>query len=221
MAVFCSKQIVVPVTGKMLGDYAEGDIVYLNESGSPVEFYVAKHDYESGLNGSGRTLLVRKECHSNQSFDRTGASAATFPSSTIDIWLNGDYKSLLDANIKDIIGTTVFYYISGTIRQTLSRSVFLLSITELGRTDMSLASDGTRLPIASALQIAYLNGATSPQWTRTPDSGTGSTTSVWILNTAGNLTSSTTVGKTGSRPVFTLPGTALFDPNTNKFKGVA
>ncbi len=40
-----------PVTTASLSTFAEGSIVKINESGSPVEFYVAKHDYESALNG--------------------------------------------------------------------------------------------------------------------------------------------------------------------------
>ena len=49
--------------GIPLSTITPGAILYLNESGSPVPFYIAKHDYESGLNGAGRTLIVRKECY--------------------------------------------------------------------------------------------------------------------------------------------------------------
>ena len=52
-----------------LSDMEEGALVKLKESGSPVEFYVAKHDYESELNGSGRTLLVRKDCYDNRQME--------------------------------------------------------------------------------------------------------------------------------------------------------
>ena len=48
--------------GIHLNTITPGAILYLNESGSPVPFYIAKHDYESGLNGAGRTLVVRKDC---------------------------------------------------------------------------------------------------------------------------------------------------------------
>lgn len=48
--------LVAPVMGIKLGDIAEGSIVKLNEGGSPVEFYVAKHNYENSLNGMGSTL---------------------------------------------------------------------------------------------------------------------------------------------------------------------
>ena len=44
-----------------LSTITPGAILYLNESGSPVPFYIAKHDYESGLNCACRTLVVRKD----------------------------------------------------------------------------------------------------------------------------------------------------------------
>lgn len=42
-------------SGKPLSQYAEGAIIKINEGGKPAEFYVAKHNYESSLNGNGRT----------------------------------------------------------------------------------------------------------------------------------------------------------------------
>ena len=48
-----------------LAEMAEGTLVKMNESGAPVEFYVAQHDYESELHGAGRTLVVRKYCSHN------------------------------------------------------------------------------------------------------------------------------------------------------------
>ena len=56
MAVFCSRFFDLPQTGIAIGNLDEGAIITLNEGASPVEFYVAKQDYESGLNGEGRTL---------------------------------------------------------------------------------------------------------------------------------------------------------------------
>lgn len=223
MAIFCSKQIVVPVTGKMLGDYSEGDIVLLNESGSPIEFYVAKQDYESGLNGAGRTLLVRKDCYGIIAWDSSNVN--TYTTSTISTWLNGDYKALLDAGVQSAIGTTKFYYTSGTTVTTLERSVFLLSLTELGGTGEYANVEGSVLPIASTLQFAYLSGSAVAQWTRTPF--TGNSNAAYYINynaviSYANCSSTTAVlSNYCSRPCFTLPGTALFDPDSNQFKGVA
>lgn len=220
--VITSKQIVVPelVKGKMLGDYVVGDIVYLNESGSPVEFYVAKHDYENGLNDSGRTLVVRKDCYDTRAWHSSNVNA--YASSTIDSWLNSTYKALLDADIQSVIGTTKFYYTPGngnTTVTTLERAVFLLSGTELRQSYTYMKTEGTALSIASTLQIAYLNGSATVQWTRSPYAD--GATRAWILNSDGGLNSDSCTSANGSRPAFTLPATTLFDPDTNTFKGVS
>lgn len=42
-------------------DLAIGDgYVYLMEDGTKVKFYALAHNYESGLNGNGRTLFCRE-----------------------------------------------------------------------------------------------------------------------------------------------------------------
>lgn len=55
MAVFVCPGKITEI-GTSLGNLDGGSIIALNESSSPVDFYVAKQDYESGLNGAGRTL---------------------------------------------------------------------------------------------------------------------------------------------------------------------
>ena len=213
-------QLVAPMTGIQLGTIAEGSIVKLNESGSSVEFYVAKHDYESALNGTGRTLLVRKDCYNLRGWHTSNVNA--YASSAINSWLNGDYKGLLDTDVQNVIGTTKFYYTPGdgekTVR-TLTRSSFLLSVTELGKRYAYANTEGTALHIASTLQVAYFNGSADYQWTRSPS--TNKTHSVCYLNPTGEPGSgdwNCTYGY-GSRPAFTLPSNALFNKKTMLFNG--
>ena len=40
--------MTAPKAGTPLSAYAEGSIIKINENGSPVESYVAKHDHEAG-----------------------------------------------------------------------------------------------------------------------------------------------------------------------------
>lgn len=192
----------------VLGTMKEGDIVLLNENGSLVEFYVAKHNYESGLNGSGRTLVVRKDCYDSRQWNSTNKNA--YAESAIDIFLNGEYKALLDADIQSAIGTTTFYYTIGNGDNnvtTLTRSIFLLSSTELGGADVYNNVEGSVLPIYETLNIAYLNGNATTQWTRTPD--TTGTSSVRRLNAKGTHMASNANDTNGSRPAFTLPSTLV------------
>ena len=210
--------LVAPVMGIKLGDIAEGSIVKLNEGGSPVEFYVAKHNYENSLNGMGRTLVVRKDCYDSRQWHSSNVNA--YASSAIDSWLNGTYKNLLDADIRGVIGTTKIKYTPGNGNNTvgtLERAIFLLSVTELGKTASWFNVEGTALEIASSLQIAYMNGSAVVQWTRSPY--TLGASNAGYLNTNGYVGSDACTNAYGSRPAFTLPSGALFDEKTMLFNG--
>ena len=189
-----------------LGNKSVGSIVKLKENGVLVDFYVAKHDYENGLNGSGRTLVVRKDCYDTRQWHTSNVNA--YATSAIDTWLNNTYKNLLDADIRGVIGTTKIKYTPGngnTTVGTLERAIFLLSVTELGKTASYANTEGTALSIASSLQIAYLNGSAVVQWTRSPY--TGDTVVACFLFTGGGVGGSSCGDTRGSRPAFTLPST--------------
>ena len=192
-----------------LGSKSVDSIVRLKESGSLVEFYVATHNYESGLNGNGRTLLVRREPHSVQMWNSYG-TITYYSGSLIDEWFNGTYKNLLDPDIQAAMGTTKF---TGSVSSggsttrltTLSRAVFSLSGTELGQAQSYMRVEGTALPNANTLKIAYRNGSAVAQWTR---SGIAGGANAWYVNKNGIPT-----GTSGNRPdayarpAFTLPAT--------------
>lgn len=192
-------------SGIPLSTVALGDILMLNENGSPVPFYVCKHDYESGLNGAGRTLVVRKDCYDNRVFSNSNNAYA---SSALDSWLCNTYLKLLDADIQAAIGMTKFYYTPGNGNYTvttLQRAVFQLSLTELGKSASYAKTEGSALPIASTLQIAFRNGSAVTQWTRTPCMY--NTNYVCFLAINGNLSYGDCIRSDGSRPAFTLPST--------------
>lgn len=191
-----------------LGSKAEGSIIKLKENGVLVDFYIAKQNYESGLNGAGRVLVVRKDCYDQRQWH--GSNVNAYATSAIDAWLNGTYKNLLDANIRTAMGTTKIYYTPGngnTTKTTLERAVFLLSATELGQTHTYLNAEGTALSAAvlNLLKIAYLNGSAVYQWTRSPI--TRNTYGAWFLYSDGSLNYYYCSYTYGSRPAFTLPST--------------
>lgn len=196
-----------------LGSVAVGSIVKLNESGSPVEFYVAKHDYESGLNGAGRTLLVRRECYREGTFNSAGTN--DYANGSADIWLNGTYKGLLDGDVQTAIGETTFYYTPGNGNEdvtTLERSIFILSMAELNQDEgANVNKEGTALDIAGILHFAYMNGEPAYQWTRSPSKLDNY--SAWRLNPSGGRGNYNAAASFGYRPVFTLPGFCSVDDN--------
>ena len=126
-------------TSYNLFDIAEGDTVLMDEGGNVAEFIVAKHNYESELNGAGRTLLVRKHYAAIREWD---SSWSTYASSSIDTWLNNDYLKLFSNNQKLAMSVTSFYYTPGFSASdfskgsrnvsVLSRTAFLLSAHEFG-----------------------------------------------------------------------------------------
>lgn len=192
--------------GVPLSTIPPGAILYLNESGSPVPFYIAKHDYESGLNGAGRTLVVRKDCYDMCVFSN---SSNAYANSVLDSRLCNTYIKLLDAGVQTAIGKTKFYYTPGngnTTMGTLQRAVFQLSVTELGKTGNNANIEGSALPIASTLQIAYRNGSAVAQWTRTPYKPDIYRTYLITASNILDVVSYTMKFEAGSRPAFTLPG---------------
>lgn len=141
-------------------------------------------------------------------------------------WLNGDYKNLFSASVKNQIGQTVLQKKSGFTSQ-VSASVFLLTAKELGIGGRGYAAspDNSSGALPTAKQI--LNSETSYCWTRSRlhdgsvdglsgDDATraehgvvccsyrGSSASVWANNE-----------NVFARPAFTLPANLEVDANGN------
>lgn len=205
-----------PVGGLPVSSLVEGQIVMINEGGVAVPFYLACHDYESGLNGTGRDLYVRKDCYDARAWS-TGNNA--YANGSLDTWFNGDYKALFDAKIQEAMGTTTFYYTPGgngasmTV-STLARSVFALSTAELALSNTYLNAEGSALPIASTLQIANLDGSAYSQWTRSPK--TDEYTRAGCVNNYGRSNYDYVYNAVGARPCFTLPNTMLVSSEPNE-----
>ena len=192
-----------------LGSKAEGSIIKLKENGVLVDFYVAKQNYESGLNGAGRVLVVRKDCYDMRQWNGTNVNEYT--TSDIDAWLKGPYKRMLDPDIQTAMGTTKIYYAPSNAgyTKTISRSVFLLSAAELGYSGSLVNAEGTALSatVLNLLRIAHLNGSAVVQWTRSPNA-LGSE-NAWCLGNNGYPYDYSCSGTYGSRPAFTLPSSLL------------
>lgn len=219
----------VPETGLKLADIAEGQIVKVNENGSPVEFYVAKHNYESGLNGAGRTLLVRKECHSKRVWDTDGG--ISWPTSALDTWLNGTYKGFLDSGCRAAISTTKFRVATSRTNAaigTTERSVFLLAASEVA----DIASSSIYCPVetvgklstSSVLRSAYYQGVLTGWWTRTVNTNPDKDLATYVMTrdeTWGATNGNLVTASLAVRPCFTLPATVEFDEETLILKGVS
>lgn len=209
---------VRPVATIRLDSRPEGTLIRIQENGTPVLFYSAKRNYESGLNGTGRCLMVRKDCYDKRVWNT--ARSNTWASSSILSWLTGTYKNLFSSSVRSMMGTTKYYYTIGNKNWTVttrSDSVFLLSVTELGLSRDYANVEGSALPIANTLKIAQYVGANVDQWTRSPYTSINVSTYMhaWIVNSGGGPTYEACDIVRYSRPVFTLPGSAMLNPTPN------
>lgn len=206
-----------------LADAQEGDIVQLEESGRLVDFYVAKLNYESTLNGTGRTLLVRKNALGSQrAWDNSGGTS--YASATADSYLNENYKASLGSSVQSGLGTTEFYYTnSNNLVVTLGRAVFLLSLTEYGLDHDGANTEGTALPNSSTLINAVNDsGQEARQWTRSKniDPEYGNNVAFALMGTVVSRYE-TSDAFAYYRPAFTLPSnfstTYYVDANNNVY----
>ena len=203
-----------------LGNKSTGSIIKLKENGVLVDFYVACHNYEQSLNGAGRTLVVRKDVYDQRAWHSSNVNA--WASCSMRSWLNSTYKGLLDADIQEAMGTTTYRYTPGNGNNTVttrSDAVFLLSLTELGQSHTYANVEGSALPIASTLQIAYQNGSATTQWTRSPR--TSSTSFAWWLGSIGGIGYDFCAYSYGSRPAFTLPSSLYVSDDGSVFQNTA
>lgn len=203
-----------------LGNKATGSIIKLKENGTLVDFYVACHNYEQSLNGAGRTLVVRKDVYDQRAWHSSNVNA--WASCTMRSWLNSTYKALLDADIQEAMGTTTYRYTPGNGNNTVttrSDAVFLLSLTELGQSHTYANVEGSALPIASTLQIAYQGGSATTQWTRSPY--TNNTYLAWRLLSGGSINGHYCTYTSGSRPAFTLPSSLYVSDDGSVFQNTA
>lgn len=204
-----------PHAGVRLSDIAEGGVVIIEEGGVPVEFYVAKHDYEPALNGAGRTLLVRKNAYDDSVAYHSSTTTNHYYRSDIHAWLCNNYARNFDKSVRAAMGTTNVPVVaaSGSSCFALECAAFLLSVAEFG-----LAS-GTYVPVeGSKLSTASLFKDGKNQWTRSRRTA-GSSEAVYIRS-VGDQSFNEVTETIGIRPCFTLPESAVFDHDALTFKGV-
>lgn len=210
-----------PVAGTPLSQLAEGTLIKILENGSPVEFYLAKHNYESGLNGAGRELVVRKDCYDEGTY--SSKAGQSYPECALNAWCSNTYLGVFSEYLQSKIGNTTFPVVGAAGQLVYTAPVFILSLAEFGWPDYPEApTEGASLPIASVLLPQWPEGKT--QWTRTI--ADNNYDSAWIINVGVpgmTNTHPTQTTRTGNnwwrRPCFTLPSALQVDENLNIMPG--
>ena len=164
-------------------DLAIGDgYVYLMEDGTKVKFYALAHNYESGLNGNGRTLFCRESPATKGT--RTGNSrsnASYWPSCLECSYYRNTYLANFTTTVKSWIGSTKIHV--NSLHNPLNNSspsynmdvtsagfsFFAISSVELGvsRFGSYNYSDGTTLSTAARTRLAAICSY-GAFWTRSP-----------------------------------------------------
>ena len=221
-------------------DLAIGDgFVYLMEGSSKVKFYALSNNYESGLNGKGRTLFCRESPAGSGTHTTSAKENYRVDSNNEDTWYKNTYVNKFSGEVRKLIGMTKYIgqYVYMTYTQTgdpskavlygdtYESSFFPLSTAEVGGSNFS---DGSALSSAAISRLAniltrYGNGI----WTRSPsmtNTGTGTSgyrmyyyaNGQYIYSTSGSSLS-TAEGTYGSSygylPCFTLSEDLYIDKN--------
>ena len=222
-------------------DLAIGDgYVYLMEGSAKVKFYALCHNYESGLNGMGRTMFCRESPATSGTHTTSEKEDYRVNSNNEDTWYKNTYVNKFSDEVQNLIGMTKYagqyaeYYYGTTgypgktklYSDTYRSSFFPISAAEVG---VSGFSDGSALSSAaisriSSIQTRYGSGI----WTRSPYAKITHTESVphspgtiyyyansIYISSASGSSISTAEGTYGSSygylPCFTLPETLYID----------
>ena len=156
-------------------DLAIGDgYVYLMEDGVKVKFYVLRHNYESSLNGMGRTMFCRESPATSGPWSSIGefgkrvdiAWGTTNSGYTCSIydWLTTTYFNKFAADVKSWMGKTKY---SPGSHSRFTTSIFTLSASE-SVYNLSSRPEGTLLSSEALkrLEKIFTNFGTNI-WTRT------------------------------------------------------
>lgn len=217
-------------------DLAIGDgYVYLMEGSTKVKFYALCHNYESSLNGKGRTMFCRESPATSGMHTAHSKYSYRVNDNIEDTWYKNTYVNKFSDEVKNLIGTTKYvgqyaYHFShsniggsnGTAldSETYESSFFPVSAAELGASGYD---DGSALSSAAisrigSIQTRYGSGI----WTRSPSASlTGTDESHFpttyyyangiYISSASGSSISTAEGTYGSSygylPCFTLPET--------------
>lgn len=215
-----------PMAGTPLSALAEGTLIKILENGAPVEFYLAKHDYEPSLNGQGRELVVRKDCtNDNQMY--TLYSSNIFSNSYILSYLDSTYVGLFSSYTQGLIATTAFYSASDPSENnspvvSIRHKAFLLSATELDFDGNDVYgnwfTEGSPLTNGKFYWTVYMPDAGNYMWF-TRSGRRNDNNEVWVVRSDGSDADTVTVSSYqygyGCRPCFTLPSTAMVDTSLN------
>lgn len=204
--------------GKPGSNLESGDIIKINENGSPVNFIIVhKGSPSDAYVGFDNGLVVlRQDIHSKGVYD---SSNNDYANSSLNAWGNGTYLNTIDAAVRNKILNVKIPYRPGTSGSSvssgengLSCKVFFPSTKEVDSTQSYSPNEGAVFSYFSgggnSKRIARYNGQADVWWLRSP--GIGDTFNAYYVATGGSVFDhDVDWGFCGRRPAFVLPNTII------------
>lgn len=195
-----------PVSGQALGNLTAGSTLKIVENNVPTVFYVAQQDYQSGLNGSGNVLMLRKDCCDQTVWNNSLSNY--YGSCSLDSWFTNTYLLLLAEPVRNVIPNIQIPCTAApgsTVVENITRQVFALSLTEFGLTGNHVNVEGAQIPIANDVLIAKYNNSAVNQFTRTQYAN--GVVNIYYINSTGSAATGQATMSGYPRPAFCLPST--------------
>lgn len=211
-------------TGTILvSSLAVGSSVWMNVNGVSTEFIIVQQSKPSAVydDSCDGTWLLMKDVYEKRAFDSTDND---YGNSDIHSYMNNTFISLFDSGIQSAIKQVKIPYTQGVGKggsvmnrsSGLSAKIFLLSYTEVGYSKVSTSNvEGAVLRYfngaSDSKRIAYLNGAVSNWWLRSP--GNTSTSSAYRIHTNGAADWVPASSTIGMRPACIIDSSMIVDEN--------